>query len=141
MRGWLPRFHNPEFGPAGEGALHAGRIVPVYRLTEGVTGAWLRSKIRDALDRTLPDFAEYLPAAVRRAPEFPGPAIASAVESVHFPPDFDKLDDALARLAFDELFALQLGMVARNRQRQVERATPIVSATSGWPTPWRRSKA
>jgi ATP-dependent DNA helicase RecG len=125
VRGWLPRFNNPEFGPAGEGALHAGRIVPVYRLTEGVTGTWLRSKIRDALDRTLPDFAEYLPAAVRRAPEFPGLGIASAIESVHFPPDFDKLDDALARLAFDELFALQLGMVARNRQRQVERATPI----------------
>ena len=85
----------------------------MYRLTEGVTGAWLRSKIRDGLDRTLPDFAEYLPAAVRRAPEFPA-GIASAVEAVHFPPDFDKLDDALARLAFDELFALQLGMVVQS---------------------------
>ncbi|HWH24106.1 MAG TPA: hypothetical protein VNW68_04330, partial [Candidatus Limnocylindria bacterium] len=32
LRGWLPRFANPEFGEAGQGALHAGRIVPVYRL-------------------------------------------------------------------------------------------------------------
>src|SRR5688500_18121276 len=53
LRGWLPRFQNPEFGAAGEGALHAGRIVPVYRLTAGVTLPWLRSRIRAALDATL----------------------------------------------------------------------------------------
>ncbi len=56
LRGWLPRFQNPEFGEAGEGALHANRIVPVYRLTSGVTGAYLRTKIRAALDMALPRF-------------------------------------------------------------------------------------
>jgi ATP-dependent DNA helicase RecG len=126
LRGWLPRFSNPEFGPAGEGALHAGRIVPIYRLTEGVTGTWLRSKMREALDTALPGMTDYLPPVIKRAPEFPGMAINKAIEAVHFPGDFAELDDALARLAFDELFALQLGMVARNRQRQVEQATSVV---------------
>ena len=46
LRGWVPRFANPEFGPAGEDALHAGRIVPVYRLTAGITGAHLRARIK-----------------------------------------------------------------------------------------------
>jgi ATP-dependent DNA helicase RecG len=125
LRGWLPRFNNPEFGPAGEGALHAGRIVPVYRLTEGVTGTWLRTKMREALDRALPEFGEYLPPTVQAGHEAALTPIASAIEWVHFPPDFADLDRALARLAFDELFALQLGMVARSRQRQVEQSVPI----------------
>ena len=53
VRGWLPRFQNPEFGPAGDEALHAGRIVPVYRLTAGVTAPTLRKRIRAALDPAL----------------------------------------------------------------------------------------
>ena len=111
--------------------------MPVYRLTEGVTGTWLRTKIREALDRALPEYDEYLPPTVRRAPRVPGLDIASAIESVHFPPDFDDLDRALARLAFDELFALQLGMVARSRQRQVEQSMPIEVDDERFATVWR----
>ncbi len=44
---------NPEFQVVEEGTelLHAGRIVPVYPLTGGLTAARLRTAIRDALDR------------------------------------------------------------------------------------------
>ena len=125
LRGWLPRFQNPEFGSAGEDALHAGRIVPVYRLTAGITAGWLRTTIRRALDAGLPLYEEYLPAEGRAAAGRSLPDIGDAVEWVHFPPDFDKLDQALGRLAFDELLALQLGMVARQRQRRSDAALPI----------------
>ena len=125
LRGWLPRFQNPEFGAADEDSLHAGRIVPVYRLTAGVTGTYLRQRIRDALTRALPDYEEYLPAAVRDAVAGDAPLIRDAVEWMHFPPDFESLDKALGRLAFDELLALQIGMVARRRQRQTESSLPI----------------
>jgi ATP-dependent DNA helicase RecG len=125
VRGWLPRFANPEFGSAGDDALHAGRIVPVYRLTEGVTAAWLRGRIRAALDIALPSYREYLPASVRSEGGDKA-SIAEAIEWVHFPPDFEHRDRALARFAFDELFALQLGMVARQRQRGTEEAEPVV---------------
>ena len=125
LRGWLPRFQNPEFGPATDDALHAGRIVPVYRLTAGVTGTYLRQRIRDALDRALPEYGEYLPSSVRDVLEGDVPLISRAVEWMHFPPDFDSLDLALRRLAFDELLALQIGMVARRRQRQTETSLPI----------------
>jgi ATP-dependent DNA helicase RecG len=128
LRGWLPRFNNPEFGAPGEGALHAGRIVPVYRLTEGLTAAWLRGRIRQALDDYLAQLEEYLPPSVREAEGARAATLKQAVEWVHFPPDFASLDRALARLAFDELFALQLGMVARQRQRQIEQASPVVVA-------------
>ena len=125
IRGWVPRFQSPEFGPAGDDALHAGRIVPVYRLTAGVTGAYLRQRIRNALDEALPVFGEYVPQSVRREVDPSLPEIQEAIEWVHFPPDFDRLDEALRRLAFDELLALQLGMVSRRRQRQTELAQPI----------------
>ncbi len=125
LRGWLPRFANPEFGAAGEGALHANRIVPVYRLTAGVTGAYLRTKIRAALDHALPAFDEYLPAAAKAELAPDAPDIAHAVEWMHFPPEFEENDRATLRLAFDELLALQIGMVARSRQRQVEESLPV----------------
>ena len=125
VRGWVPRFQSPEFGPAGDDALHAGRIVPVYRLTAGLTGAYLRQRIRNALDEALPNFVEYVPPTVRGELEPSLPDIHDAIEWVHFPPDFDRLDEALRRLAFDELLALQLGMVSRRRRRQTEQALPI----------------
>ena len=128
LRGWLPRFANPEFGVAGDEALHAGRIVPVYRLTAGVTLPTLRARIKDVLDEALPGQPEYLPLALRRELE-PDLGrlvdVREAIEWMHFPPEFERLDDALRRLAFDELLALQVGMVARQRERQRERATPI----------------
>jgi ATP-dependent DNA helicase RecG len=126
LRGWLPRFANPEFGPTGREALHAGRIVPVYRLTEGLTGATLRTRMRAALDQALPAQPEYLPAALLTEIDANLPDIRSAIEWMHFPPDFEQLDRALERLAFDELFALQIGMVARRRRRQTESAVPII---------------
>jgi ATP-dependent DNA helicase RecG len=124
LRGWLPRFQNPEFGIAGEGALHAGRIVPVYRLTAGLTVGWLRQRMREVLDAVEGGVEDYLPPAAR-PPGRALAALADALEWVHFPPEWEHLDGALERLAFDELFALQLGMVARARQRTSEEALPI----------------
>ena len=125
LRGWLPRFQNPEFGAADADSLHAGRIVPVYRLTAGVPGTTLRAKMRGVLDAAQPLLVDYLPAAARRDAVERLPGIADAVEWVHFPPDFATLDRALKRLAFDELLALQLGMVSRQRRRSSESAVPV----------------
>ena len=126
LRGWLPRFQNPEFGPAGTESLHAGRIVPVYRLTAGVTAPTLRVRIRGALDAALPAQVEYLPAELLARIDRDLPDIRSAIEWMHFPPDFDQLDQATRRLALDELLALQLGMVARRRRRQTEHSLRIL---------------
>ena len=73
---WFGRkltLDNPEFQAVqgDDEVLHAGRIVPVYRLTAGLTAARLRSAIRDALDRAGPTYPEYLPG---RDPRRDGPA-------------------------------------------------------------------
>ncbi len=117
-------FEGPDFQPAdAANLLHVGRIVPVYRLTSGVTANRLRGAMRAALDRAGHAYPEYLPAAVRDQEAVP--PIAEALESAHYPVTFEARDAALRRLAFDELFALQLGMVARRRARGRSRTLPI----------------
>ncbi len=131
VSGRLKRFgrrwtlDNPEFQVVeGDGeVLHAGRIVPVYRLTAGLTAARLRVAIREALDRAGHAYPEYLPDPLRRGEDLVG--IADALESAHYPESFERRDTALRRLAFDELLALQLGMVARRRARGADRAPTI----------------
>ena len=119
---------NPEFqviaGEMGEAELlHAGRIVPVYPLTAGLTAIRLRATIREALDKAGYAYPEYLPATIA-ADEGLVP-ITRAIEEAHYPDSFDGRDAALRRLAFDELLALQLGMVQRRRQR-VRDAAPRI---------------
>lgn len=124
QRGFLPAIDNPDFQvDDGSELLHAGRIVPVYRLTTGLTASRLRAAIREALDRAGAGFTEYLDAAVRTEQSLTG--ITQAVEQAHFPDSFETRDAALRRLAFDELLALQLGMVERRRQRGRSRGAPI----------------
>jgi ATP-dependent DNA helicase RecG len=47
------------------------------------------------------------------------------LEEAHYPVTFEGRDEALRRLAFDELLALQLGMVGRRRERGRDAADPI----------------
>ena len=110
-------FDNPEFQRAEGDAevLHAGRIVPVYPLTAGLTSARLRAAIREALDKAGDRYPEYLPSAIREGERLL--PIDTALEEAHYPSTFELRDQALERLAFDELLALQIGMVGRRRQR------------------------
>jgi ATP-dependent DNA helicase RecG len=116
---------NPDFQPEGrdDELLHVGRIVPVYRLTAGLTANRLRVAIREALDRAGKDYDEYLPPALREGEGLV--PIGDALEQAHYPATFDGRDAALDRIAFDELLALQVGMVGRRRQRGRDAARPI----------------
>jgi ATP-dependent DNA helicase RecG len=143
-RGFTTTLDNPEFQvDDGTALLHAGRIVPVYGLTAGLTAPTLRRAIRQALDVVGPTYPEYLPAeasaaiaaeaaggggsAGGTAPSAIEPAmpIAAALENAHYPETFEARDAALRRLAFDELLALQIGMVARGRGRLAAVGEPV----------------
>jgi ATP-dependent DNA helicase RecG len=123
-RGFLAQFDDPSFERLdGHELVHTGRIVPVYHLTAGLTITWLRAAIKRAVDALAPRQEEYLPEPVRSEQELPD--IASALLEVHFPESFGTRDAALRRFAFDELLALQVGMVSRARRRRSEEAEPV----------------
>ncbi len=80
--------------------------------------------MREAIDRAGLAYPEYLPDRLRREESLVG--IGRAIEGAHYPEDPEAKEAALRRLAFDELLALQVGMVGRRRQRVRSRARPLV---------------
>ena len=114
-------LQNPDFEREGEvDATSGDGLLPVYRLTEGIRARTLRRAIRAALDTWGP-YPDYLAGSVRGDQ----PPIGVAIETIHFPADQGALDRALDRLAFDELLALQVGMVSRRRLRERDHAGTI----------------
>ncbi len=102
-------------------SLHVGRIVPVYHETKGWTSRQMRVLIHGLLDEYAANLDEPLPVSVRAKHGFP--RIEDAIRSAHFPDkaaDVQKLERGLTRahrrLAFEELFVLQVALAQRQRQ-------------------------
>jgi ATP-dependent DNA helicase RecG len=127
--GWTTQLEAPEFSPVGGGdQVSAGRIVPIYRLTRGVTALSLRRAVRTLLDQFGADLVDPLPASVQsRNGLMP---LAQAIEALHWPEEFDLRDAALRRLAFDELLAVQIALVHRSRRRAGDGAFSIKPTAS-----------
>ncbi|MGQ9553565.1 MAG: ATP-dependent DNA helicase RecG [Anaerolineae bacterium] len=123
------QFNSPEFEPLTSEHLHTARLVPMYPLTEGLSQRWLR-KVMDTAIKGFSDLIEEpLPPQLRESLAFP--ERKWAVTNMHFPVDWDVLDRARKRLAFDEFLMLQLGMLQRKRAaRQASSAQLLVD--DGW---------
>jgi ATP-dependent DNA helicase RecG len=114
LRGWRPQFVSPEFSPAGHESVHTGRVVPVYRLTGGITQKRVRELLARVLERALPAIVDPL----RPDERMDLPPLADALRAAHFPEEAADVPAALDRLAFDELLALQLSLAqARNARK------------------------
>jgi ATP-dependent DNA helicase RecG len=107
-----------EANDAGSEA-RAGRIVPVYRLTSGVSQRYLRGLLEYALGAYRDAVAENLPA--RLVAESNLPSRAEALRAMHFPEDEALYARALERMKLEELFYMQL-VLSVVRRRQSERA-------------------
>ncbi|MBU8869714.1 MAG: ATP-dependent DNA helicase RecG [Gemmatimonadales bacterium] len=102
----------------GEGrgpGLHTGRLVPCYGLTAGVGQHWIRSLVDQALGRFAGLLPETLPEGIRQRRGLPGRK--EAVGSIHFPRDTANMESARRRLAYDEIFYIQVLMALRRESR------------------------
>ncbi len=112
VTGTVRFFHGRQFQPRefvnlGDDAdTAAGRVLSVYPATEGLSFKLLRTIIETHLDALLPQLEEYLPGDVLRAAGVPG--IADALRMVHRPATLDEAMRGRSRLAFEELFFVQL---------------------------------
>lgn len=120
-------FRSPEWEQAREELLHTGRIVPVYRLTQGVSQRWLRRIIKRTIDDLAPRLLDPVPADVlRQADLIP---LGRAIDQVHFPDDANMLVRARHRLAFDEFLMLQLGVLGRRQRLETLRGLAFEAPT------------
>jgi ATP-dependent DNA helicase RecG len=107
---------SPEWEPYDTELLHTGRLVPIYRLTEGLSKRVIRKIIYDAVERYAGLIQDALPDTTRaRAGLIP---LAEAIRQIHFPDSWAALESARRRLAFDEFFLIQLGMLQRKQHWQ-----------------------
>jgi ATP-dependent DNA helicase RecG len=106
---------NPEFEFTSEEDESArARIVPVYRLTHGVSQRYLRGVIARALEAYASAVPESLP---RTLLDEGAPSRIGALRGIHFPGDEREFEAALARMKMEELFYMQLALSLSRRER------------------------
>lgn len=103
------------------------RIIPIHRATEGLSTNWVRRLAAEALAHA-GDLPDHLPAWIRRSRDLM--SLRHALRAVHFPQDAAEAEAARRRLAYDELFAIQVGMALR-RHNAVDERTGHVHEVEG----------
>jgi ATP-dependent DNA helicase RecG len=86
--------------------IHTGRLVPVYSLSSGINQKTLRRLVYNALSSSLGFVDEFLPEDLIARTGLM--SLADAIYRYHYPENKKELLNARRRLAFDELFVMQI---------------------------------
>ena len=113
-------FHGRQLAPReyvnlgpDEDPTSGGRVLSVYPATEGISFKILRSLIDTHLDALLPLVEDYLSPDLRRRAGVV--ALSDALRMVHRPSSIAEAERGRERLAFDELFFVQILQRRANR--------------------------
>ncbi|MGI8926736.1 MAG: ATP-dependent DNA helicase RecG [Tepidiformaceae bacterium] len=124
FRGRL-QMDNPEFEPFDGDEMAAGRLVPVYPATQGLSQRTLRRAVSEAVEALadrLPDTVPgWLCEAERLAP------LRDAVRKYHAPASFAEAEEARRRLAVGEFLAIQVAVLMRRAEWQQGSAAPALA--------------
>jgi ATP-dependent DNA helicase RecG len=102
--------------------VHTGRIIPIYPEKKGLSTKTIREKMKYAL-QTLNEFShdlEWLPQDVRDFNHLIDEE--QAYKQIHFPSSKELAAQARTRLAFDELFTLQLSNAVIKKEWEKEKS-------------------
>ncbi len=125
LRGQLTRYgfqvKSYDLGGA-HSAQSTADFAPVYPASEDVPVKRLRDLARAALPHSR-DVPDPLPAELRQRAGLP--LKADALAALHFPRDESEGEEARKRLAFEELLALQLGILRRKADAEEAVATAL----------------
>lgn len=92
-------------------------IKPVYPATAALNQSFFRTAVRNLLDK-MPPIQEILPAKILGKQNLI--SLNKAIRAIHFPASIEELTAARRRLAFDELFLIQCGLMLIKRQTKDE---------------------
>ena len=105
-----------------------GRILPVYRLTDGLNQSHVRRVVQGVLDTCMDGVDEVFPDEFLKQNDLW--SIQEALPQIHFPDDRDRLDRAARRLIYQELLVLQLGLALRRQLLTTGRRAPSLPRTA-----------
>jgi ATP-dependent DNA helicase RecG len=129
---WVKEFEELDGATAAPGMGH----VPMYPATEGISPQRLRQLIWEAYGR-MAQTIEPLPTTLRIAEALPDRA--GSLRGIHFPDDENEERGSRRRLAFEELFLLQLAVAGRRRARREGRRAAALEPTGELVDPWLRT--
>jgi len=110
-------FQSPEWELLkDEELIHAGRLVPIYPLTQGLYPRQVRKWTKEAIDGWAWQLGDFLPSEIKNRCQLLG--LFDALTQIHYPDNQLIAEKARERLAFGELFLLQLGVLAKKRDWQ-----------------------
>ncbi len=115
---------NPLFEAQDAPTFVTGRIVPIYRLTAGVSQKMLIGAIRQVLDECTGQLSDALPESVSEKAQLCKSAYA--FENIHFPADLGTLELARRRLIFEELFVLSCALT-RLKHNRIKKSGILIS--------------
>jgi ATP-dependent DNA helicase RecG len=122
-------MNSPECEAVEQHNLNTNRIVPVYPLTANITQKWLRRLMYQVVTYWAPRVHDHLPDDLRRSAGLLN--LPTALMEAHFPTSFDNLKAARHRLAFDEIFFLQMGVLRQKRSWQDRTARSFDTTDDG----------
>ncbi|MDP6042909.1 MAG: ATP-dependent DNA helicase RecG [Dehalococcoidales bacterium] len=112
-----PVFESPEWEMVeAKDLIHTGRLVPVYPLTQGLRPRQVRKLMKEVVDQWAWQRADFLPPELRQRCDLL--ELSPAISQAHYPENVSWKDQARVRLAFDELFLLQLGVMSKKHDWQ-----------------------
>jgi len=97
----------------GETAEQHTGILPIYPATESLNQKFFRKEMQ-ALFESLPELPEVVPSDIEQ--RYALMPRREAFRAIHFPEDEKQLHDARNRLAFEELYLIQCGLLLLKRQ-------------------------
>jgi ATP-dependent DNA helicase RecG len=106
-------MNSPDWEAVEMETLHTNRIVPIYPLTERITQKWLRNQMKQVVSYWASAVVDALPDTIKLEAHLV--SLGEALTQAHFPDSQARLKQARERLAFEEIFYLQMGVL---RQKQ-----------------------
>ena len=96
-------------------SLHMGRIVPVYSMIEGISQKRLRTSIKKILEsKDIATFDYQLPPEIIKKKKLQKKSLN--LWCIHFPENFEQLEQARSQLAYEEFFIIQNHLAIKKKQ-------------------------
>ena len=133
VRSWRGRvqMENAEFEPFDAELSSAGRLVPVYPATAGLSQKAIRRAVKAAVDGLAAMTPDPAPMWLRDRDHLS--PLVEAIRTLHYPASFTEAEDARQRIAAGEFLAIQCAVLLRRQRWQQGAEAPSLCWGDGLP--------